>query len=305
MKEQASRIFSWGPRTAAPPTFPSTGYRTRAASGLTARLYSAIGLLGGIFGGLLGIGGGSAIAPLLLLVGTLRPAQIAGTTLATVLVISAVGSGAYASLGHVDFGLVWPIAVGSVAGSVLGPLSARRVSTRLMVTIFLTILPYFAVKEFWPSLGAPDIASTGFALAVLGFATGYVGGLIGVGGASILVPSLVGFFLIDHHAAQGIAIAVALADSAAGVATHARAGNINYRVLAYLAPPALIAALAAAFLSHSLPSSVLRNLFGAFVVAIWLMMLARFVWDFILSRTVQEQPVGLRVSRGGDHMGPS
>lgn len=44
-----------------------------------------IGLTGGLAGGLLGIGGGSAIAPLLLLTGSLRPAQVSGTTLATVL----------------------------------------------------------------------------------------------------------------------------------------------------------------------------------------------------------------------------
>ena len=66
-----------------------------------------IGLLGGMAGGLLGIGGGSVVAPLLLIATTLRPAQVAGTTLATVLVISAVGSGAYASLGHLDMGLAW------------------------------------------------------------------------------------------------------------------------------------------------------------------------------------------------------
>ena len=67
-----------------------------------------------MLGGLLGIGGGSIIAPLLLVTAALRPAQVSGTTLATVLLISLVGSGAYASLGHMDLGLAWPIALGSV-----------------------------------------------------------------------------------------------------------------------------------------------------------------------------------------------
>ena len=148
-----------------------------------------------MLGGLLGIGGGSVIAPLLLLTGRLRPAQISGTTLATVFLISMVGSGAYASLGHLNLALAWPIATGSVIGAVVGALMAKRLSMRLMILMFLVILPYFAAKELWPSFAAPVI-STGFVtLGILGFATGLFSGFLGISGASLIVPSLVGFFL--------------------------------------------------------------------------------------------------------------
>ena len=236
-------------------------------------------------GGLLGVGGGSAIAPLLLLVASLRPAQIAGTTLATVLVIAVVGSVAYASFGNMDLGLVWPIAIGSVLGSAVGALTAKRLSTRLMLVIFLAILPYFALKELWPSFAAPVIAPSLVALASLGLATGLLSGLLGVGGASLVVPCLVGFFLIDHHAAQGIAIGVALADSLGGVVTHARERNINYRLLLYLAAPACVAAVVGALLAQSLSGSVLRNLFGVFMVAVWVIMLVRLIRDLAQKRT--------------------
>ncbi len=53
-------------------------------------LLHGVGLAGGLSGGLLGIGGGSVMAPLLLSTGRLRPAQVSGTTLATVLLISLV-----------------------------------------------------------------------------------------------------------------------------------------------------------------------------------------------------------------------
>jgi uncharacterized membrane protein YfcA len=254
--------------------------RSSAPSTVRAAIFCSIGLIGGIFGGLLGIGGGSAIVPLLLIAGTLRPAQVSGTTLATVLVISIVGSGAYASLGHLDFGLVWPIAIGSVLGSILGALTAKRLSMRLMVGILLVILPYFAVKELWPSLAAPEIATSTTSLVILGIGTGFLSGLLGISGASLVVPSLVGFFMMDHHAAQGIAMNVALSDSIAGTATHARAGNINYRILLYLAAPALVAAGAGAFLSYSLPGSTLRILFGMFVITIWTIMMVRWLKDY-------------------------
>ena len=285
MKHQATRVISYRPL----PTldFPRP---TVAPTHSRAVLY-LIGLIGGLFGGLLGIGGGSAIAPLLLLSGKLSPARISGTTLATVLLVAVVGSGAYASLGHMNLGLVWPIATGSAAGAVLGAMMAKRLSTLRMIGLFLLILPYFAVKEFWPSLAAPSVATNIATLGALGLGAGIMGGLLGISGASILVPSLVAFFTIDHHAAQGVAITVALSDSLAGVATHARAGNIDYRVLAYLAVPAVVAALIGALVSNSLPSSVLSILFGSFLTAIWLLMLTRFVKERLRDRKTPDAPL--------------
>ena len=242
-----------------------------------AKFFCVVGFIGGSLGGLLGIGGGSAIAPLLLITGRLRPSEVSGTTLTTVLFISIVGSVAYASLGHVRLDLAWPIAMGSVAGSVLGALSAKRLSMRLMLALFLAILPYFAAKELWPSLSAPAISTNLVPLVTLGFATGFMSGLLGISGASLIVPSLVGFFLIDHHAAQGIAISVAMADSMAGAATHMRKGNVNYRMLIYLVPPAIIGALGGALLSDSVSGPVLRKLFAFFMVAIWVTLLGSFI----------------------------
>ena len=233
-----------------------------------------------MFGGLLGVGGGSAIAPLLLLLGKLRPSQVSGTTLAAVLAISAVGSVTYASLGHLDLGMVWPIALGSISGAVIGALAAGRLSGRLMLGLFLAILPYFAFKELWPSLAAPVFATNAWSLVILGAVTGFTSGLLGIGGAS-----LVGFFLIDHVAAQGIAISVALVDSTAGVATHARARNIDYRMLARLAPPAVVAAVGGAFLSHHLTEPVLRIIFGTFMISIWLALMANWVGATLRGRS--------------------
>ncbi len=120
------------------------------------------------------------IAPLLLLTGKLRPFQVSGTTLSTVVVISLVGSLTYASFGHLNLELAWPIAMGSVAGSIVGALSAKRLSIGLMVTIFVVILPYFALKEFWPSFAAPVIGTNLLSLGMLGFAAGILSGFLGI-----------------------------------------------------------------------------------------------------------------------------
>ena len=265
-------------------TFSLHGRRHKVAKTPRMGILCLIGLCGGTFGGLLGIGGGSAIAPLLLLLGTLRPAQVSGTTLATVVVISIVGSGAYASLGHLNLELAWPIALGSGAGAIGGALFSNRLSSRLMAGIFLTLLPYLAIKEFWPEIAAPAIPPNIVSLALLGFATGIFSGLLGIGGASLVVPSLVAFFFVDHHTAQGIAMAAAMVDSVAGALTHAQNKNIHYHALPYLAIPAPSAAVAGAFLSHSLSVRVLRNLFGTFMVVIWASMVVRLIKDYVPGR---------------------
>ena len=279
---------------------PLIGHGPRATS-IPRAVYCLLGAVGGLFGGLLGIGGGSAVAPLLLLFGTLKPAQVSGTTLATVLVISTVGTGAYASFGYLNLGVAWPIAIGSVIGSVLGALTSRRLSMGLMVALFLAILPYFALKEFWPSLASPEIAVDRISLGILGLGTGFLSGLLGISGASIVVPSLVAFFLIDHHAAQAIAMSVAVADSMAGTATHARAKNIDFRAFFYMAPPALVAAVAGAYLSNSLSVSVLRVIFGGFLVTVWLAMFARAIRG--LARRGGTSPPRSRSRHGGARTG--
>lgn len=286
MNTAESQTISRNPLAGSFPNPFSSAYAQPATELPRVAVLWLIGLLGGMAGGLLGIGGGMVVAPLLLIATTLRPAQVAGTTLATVLVISAVGSGAYASLGHLNLGLAWPIAMGSVTAAVVGALVARRLSTRLMLFLFLIILPYFAVKEFWPALAAPSIPVSFGALVGLGAATGFFSGLLGIGGSSLLVLSLVAFFLIDHHAAQGVGIGVALADSIAGVGIHAIGRNIQYRVLLNLAVPACVAALAGALLANSISAPVLRNIFGVFVVVVWVMMLARLMKDPVGQRLV-------------------
>ena len=78
------------------------------------------GLGVGILVGLTGIGGGSLMTPLLLLVGGYSPVVAIGTDLAYGAVTKTVGGWRHLRAGHVDLRLSWWLAAGSVPGSIIG-----------------------------------------------------------------------------------------------------------------------------------------------------------------------------------------
>ena len=59
-----------------------------------------------------------------------------------------------------------------------------------MLLVFLIILPYFAAKELFPSLQAPALGAGLLSLGILGFATGFMSGLLGLSGASLSPSSI-------------------------------------------------------------------------------------------------------------------
>src|SRR5215212_9073819 len=84
------------------------------------------GLGVGILVGLTGIGGGSLMTPLLLLVGGYSPVVAIGTDLAYGAITKTVGGWRHMRAGHVDLRLSWWLAGGSVPGSIAGVLTLNR-----------------------------------------------------------------------------------------------------------------------------------------------------------------------------------
>ena len=80
----------------------------------------AFGLGVGILVGLTGIGGGSLMTPVLLIVGGYNPVTAIGTDLAYGAITKTVGGWRHLRAGHVDLRLSWWLAAGSVPGSIVG-----------------------------------------------------------------------------------------------------------------------------------------------------------------------------------------
>jgi len=161
------------------------------------RAYTAfigIGLLAGLLSGLFGVGGGTVIVPLLVLLLHFDQRLAAGTSLAAIVPTASVGVISYATTGSVAWIPAIILAAGAVVGAQIGTRLLPRISQTALRWGFVGFLVVVIVSLFLviPSRDAAFELTwlTGIALVGVGIGTGILAGLIGVGGGVIVVPVL-------------------------------------------------------------------------------------------------------------------
>lgn len=105
--------------------------------------------------------------------------------------------------------------------------------------------------------------------AVLGLAAGTVSGLLGIGGAVIIVPVLVYAFGYGQHLAQGTSLATLLLPIGFLAAwRYYQAGHVNVPAAAVMAGAFLLGGLLGAQLAVGMPPIWLKRMFGALLLVI-------------------------------------
>jgi uncharacterized protein len=108
----------------------------RAPAVSTLLVAGAIGVAAGLLSGLLGVGGGIVMVPLLVAVAGLTQHEAHATSLAAIAPIAAVGALRFALAGSVDLGVAVLLAAGSLAGAPLGARALRRSSDTALKAAF-------------------------------------------------------------------------------------------------------------------------------------------------------------------------
>lgn len=231
------------------------------------------GVLSGALGGLMGVGGGILLVPLLLLLGHTQH-QAQGTSLAFVIAMAVVAVIPYGRHDSVPWILVGVLALGAVPGVITGAWIARRTPAgRLRFWFGLVILAAAARLLLSPPSGGGAHWPPGAAV-LLGFGIGTLAGLLGVGGGVFLVPALVLGQGLSQHTAQGVSLALIVPIGLVGAVSYARSGHVERRIM-----PALFAGGAAggwfgATLAHSIRGPVLSRFFALFLVVVAVHMIA-------------------------------
>ena len=108
-----------------------------------------VGSFAGYLGGLLGVGGGNFIVPVLVWLG-FNPKKAAATTAFIVIFSSFSGFLGHASLGNIDMKLLAFCAMGSVAGALFGAYLMKKKLSGKQVKIAIGLILYLiAVKMIW------------------------------------------------------------------------------------------------------------------------------------------------------------
>ncbi len=260
-------------------------------AGHTWAAYLAIGAFVGFIAGLLGVGGGMVMVPLLVSVFTLQGlGAIAlhlalATAIATILFTSISSVRAHHSYGSVDWAVVRAMSPGILVGSFLAALLAGLIPTRPLALLF-TALVFYAATQMFLDLRPKGTRPLPGSFHLFGVAAmiGGVASLLSAGGAFMSIPFLAWCGVPLRRAigsAAAIGFPIALAGTAGHVLQGLRADDLPPGSLGYVYLPALAMLIVASMataplgarLAHRLPVKRLRIVFAALLYAMALQML--------------------------------
>ncbi|WP_305043585.1 sulfite exporter TauE/SafE family protein [Geoalkalibacter sp.] len=258
-------------------------------------LYLATGAFAGVLAGLLGVGGGIVIVPLLTFAFTAlhMPADYIlhlalGTSLASIVFTSISSLRAHHARGAVHWPVVRGISLGILTGTFFGSWVAAQLSSRFLGGFFVVFLYFVAVQMFFNIRPKPSRTLPGApGMFGVGNVIGGVSSLVGIGGGSLSVPFLAWCNLPMHHAvgtSAAIGFPIAVAGAAGYILNGLAVTELPGASLGFVYLPALVGiALASvctaplgARLAHSLPVGRLKKIFAIFLTLMGTRLLLSF-----------------------------
>lgn len=256
-----------------------------------------IGAIVGFLTGLLGIGGGFIMVPVLTLTGI--PYNIAvGTSLCQMTVSSISGTINHLRQKHVDMKLGLLLLCGSIPGTEMGAqvlelVKKTDIMNGLMNSIFFVLLVTVSILMYRDATGCSDEDKSGDVVIkdlslyktkvclypvkkfvdenlyyinqvnvvhvlVAGMVAGFFSGLLGVGGGFILSPILIFVFKIPAVLVVGTSLFQVIFTALYGTISHTIKGNVNFQVALFLIIGAVAGSLAGSGLTHKFRGAKIR-----------------------------------------------
>jgi uncharacterized membrane protein YfcA len=235
-------------------------------------MHFLIGFLAGVFGGLVGLGGGVIMIPLMVGVLKLDQHKAHGTSLVALVFTGISGAVAYGLKGTVDVIAAVLMAATAMVTARAGAHFAHSLPEWKLKRSFGGFLIFVSILLLLkPYLIHAQKTETGLQKAVVllitGLFTGFLSGMMGVGGGTIMVPAMVLLAGFEQHLAQGSSLLAMVPAGTVGAYTHWKLGNVRTNLLAGLIPGILIGTYLGGSLAHVLSEAALRIVFAA--VLIW------------------------------------
>jgi uncharacterized membrane protein YfcA len=252
----------------------------------------SMGALAGTLAGLLGIGGGVIIVPVLALVFQHQGVAIdvlmhvsIGTSLATIVVTSLSSIRAHHQRGAIDWALFRRITPGIIVGGFLGSVLADAIPGAELRVLFAIFMFLVATQMMIAGTPAPHrkLPQTPGILAV-GVVIGSIAALMGVGGGAMSVPFMA---WCNVHIRQAVATSaaigfpIALAGAAGFMITGWGSealppwsiGYVNFPAFAGIVGASILFAPLGARLAHTIPPTLLKRIFAVLLYVLGARML--------------------------------
>lgn len=265
--------------------------------------YSLVGLLIGFLVGLTGMGGGSLLAPILILIFRVPPVWAVGTDIAYSTVTKAVGSIVHIRQKNVNFKVALWLACGSVPATLLSVSLVQFIRkhygnavngvilhaiglTLILVAVLLVVKPYLmrrieqrrlaARKQTLLATGEPEQKARPslwesryrpLLTIMVGAFVGFLVGLTSVGSGTLIIVSMA--FLFPRLTAKelvGTDIFQAFMLLAAGAIGYLMAGTINWSIVGLLLIGSLPGVFVGSKLSKFIPEPWMRPVLASVLV---------------------------------------
>jgi hypothetical protein len=232
-----------------------------------------IGICAGAFGGLVGIGGGLIMIPLMMLFLKFGQHKAHGTSLIALIFTGISGAIIYGLYGSVDYAAAITLALPAIFTARLGAKYAHSLAEWKLRKYFGIFLFFCAMMLFFKPYMGNAIVVTSHAFIIIifviaGATTGFLSGMMGVGGGTIMVPVMVLLAGFGQHLAQGTSLLVMVPAGIVGAFTHWRLGNVNNKILYGLIAGILAGTYSGGYLAHLISENVLRLIFVTIMIVL-------------------------------------
>ncbi len=234
-----------------------------------------LGSIVGILSGFFGIGGGTILVPLLLVLGYEIKDAI-GISVVQMVFSSIFGSYLNNKKGNLDIPMVLIIGLGGFLGALLSGYIASYFTAKSLEVLFLSFAIFALIRLFFKTKEHRDQREVkSLTLFSIGVPLGALSMTIGVGGSIILVPILVGFLHVPLKKAISSGLFFVVFSSISGLISHSLEGDVEYKSGIIIGMASLIGVYVGIMLKDTVCSNLQKNLLVAFYLAVVVYLIQR------------------------------
>ncbi|GEN56150.1 UPF0721 transmembrane protein [Halolactibacillus alkaliphilus] len=218
-----------------------------------------LGLVAAILGSMGGLGGGIIIVPSFLIlkssisiIADLSPQVIVGTSLIVVVFNGFSSTLAYLKQKKVDVKVALLFFMGSAPGALVGVFLNQFLNVDIFLVVLGMVIIILSVLMIWrhkmqvkPLDSSNSTQNNSFLLKsilkiILAFSVGILSGLFGIGGGSLMVPTMIILLAFPPHKAVATSMLLVFLSALVSSSSHIAIGNVDWLIALLLIPGAII-----------------------------------------------------------------